>query len=73
MNKKIYVMPEMTVVELKQQQPLLIGSYDGAANASNLEFGDMDVLEIDVSGMSGISGTDGALGANDLLGGLEGL
>lgn len=40
MNKQAYSTPQMDVVMLKQQQPLLIGSYDGPANAPELEFED---------------------------------
>lgn len=37
MKKKEYSTPLMDIVELKQQQPLLIGSYDGPANASEFD------------------------------------
>ena len=40
MKKQAYSTPQMDVVMLKQQQPLLIGSYDGPANAPELEFED---------------------------------
>lgn len=33
MMKKVYNTPQMEIVMLKQQQALLIGSYDGPANA----------------------------------------
>ena len=39
MKKKAYNTPEMTVMMLKQQQALLIGSYDGPANAPEIELG----------------------------------
>ena len=39
MKKKTYNTPEMTVMMLKQQLPLLIGSYDGPANAPEVDFG----------------------------------
>lgn len=39
MKKKIYSSPEMDIVTLSQQQPLLTGSYDGPANAPEMGFG----------------------------------
>ena len=39
MKKKAYSTPLMDIVVLKQQQPLLIGSYDGPANAPEVDFG----------------------------------
>lgn len=38
MMKKIYSAPQMDIVILEQQQPLLIGSYDGPANAPEVNF-----------------------------------
>ena len=40
MKKKAYSTPQMDIVMLQQQQALLIGSYDGPANAPELEFED---------------------------------
>ena len=37
--KKTYSAPQMDIVILKQQQPLLTGSYDGPANAPEVDFG----------------------------------
>jgi len=37
--KKAYSAPQMDIVILEQQQPLLIGSYDGPANAPEVDFG----------------------------------
>ena len=37
--KKAYSTPQMDIVILGQQQPLLIGSYDGPANAPEVDFG----------------------------------
>jgi len=45
MIKKKYSMPQMDIVILEQQQPLLIGSYDGPANAPEIDFG-IDELNI---------------------------
>ena len=39
MKKKAYSTPLMDIVVLKQQQPLLIGSYDGPANAPEMDLG----------------------------------
>ena len=39
MKKKAYSTPLMDIVVLKQQQPLLTGSYDGPANAPEVDFG----------------------------------
>ena len=39
MKKKAYSTPLMDIVVLKQQQPLLIGSYDGPANAPEIDLG----------------------------------
>ena len=39
MMKKTYSTPQMDIVILGQQQPLLIGSYDGPANAPEVDFG----------------------------------
>jgi len=39
MKKKAYSAPQMDIVILEQQQPLLIGSYDGPANAPEVDFG----------------------------------
>lgn len=39
MMKKAYSAPQMDIVILEQQQPLLIGSYDGPANAPEIDFG----------------------------------
>ena len=39
MMKKAYNTPQMDIVTLKQQQALLIGSYDGPANAPEIDFG----------------------------------
>ena len=39
MMKKAYSAPQMDIVILEQQQPLLIGSYDGPANAPEVDFG----------------------------------
>jgi hypothetical protein len=39
MMKKAYNTPLMDIVVLKQQQPLLIGSYDGPANAPEIDLG----------------------------------
>ena len=38
MKKKTYSSPEMDIVMLSQQQPLLTGSYDGPANAPETDF-----------------------------------
>ncbi len=40
MTKKVYSTPQMDIVMLQQQQALLIGSYNGPANAPELEFED---------------------------------
>lgn len=47
MKKKAYNTPEMTVMMLKQQQALLIGSYDGPANAPEIELGigEMNIMD----------------------------
>ena len=42
MMKKAYSTPLMDIVVLKQQQPLLTGSYDGPANAPEVNFIDDD-------------------------------
>ena len=39
MMKKTYSTPQIDIVILEQQQPLLIGSYDGPANAPEVDFG----------------------------------
>lgn len=39
MMKKTYSTPQVDIVMLAQQQPLLIGSYDGPANAPEVDFG----------------------------------
>lgn len=39
MKKKAYSTPLVDIVVLKQQQPLLTGSYDGPANAPEFDFG----------------------------------
>lgn len=39
MMKKAYSAPQMDIVILEQQQPLLIGSYNGPANAPEVDFG----------------------------------
>ena len=39
MMKKAYSTPQIDIVILEQQQPLLIGSYDGPANAPEVDFG----------------------------------
>lgn len=39
MMKKTYSAPQMDIVILEQQQPLLTGSYDGPANAPEVDFG----------------------------------
>ena len=39
MMKKTYSTPQVDMVMLEQQQPLLIGSYDGPANAPEVDFG----------------------------------
>lgn len=43
MKKKAYNTPLMDIVVLKQQQPLLIGSYDGYANAPEFDLGNDNV------------------------------
>ena len=47
MKKKAYSTPEMTVMMLKQQQALLIGSYDGPANGPEIDFGTDEVTFLD--------------------------
>ena len=42
MMKKTYSTPQVDIVMLAQQQPLLIGSYDGPANAPEVNFIDDD-------------------------------
>lgn len=42
MMKKTYSTPQVDIVMLAQQQPLLIGSYDGPANAPEVNFIDED-------------------------------
>lgn len=52
MKKKTYSSPEMDIVMLSRQQPLLTGSYDGPANAPEMDFiiGDMSIGDVsDVS------------------------
>ena len=44
MNKKAYSTPLIDIVVLKQQQPLLTGSYDGYANAPEFDLGNDDVM-----------------------------
>ena len=39
MMKKAYSTPQIDIVILEQQQPLLIGSYDGPANAPEMDLG----------------------------------
>ena len=39
MKKKAYSTPQIDIVILEQQQPLLIGSYDGPANAPEIDLG----------------------------------
>ena len=43
MKKKTYSSPEMDIVMLSRQQPLLTGSYDGPANAPEMDLS-MDEL-----------------------------
>ncbi|MBR2113878.1 MAG: hypothetical protein IJ929_04315 [Prevotella sp.] len=38
-KKKTYSSPQMDIVVLEEQQPLLIGSYDGPANAPEVDLG----------------------------------
>ena len=38
-KKKAYSSPQMDIVVLEEQQPLLIGSYDGPANAPEVDLG----------------------------------
>ena len=39
MMKKTYSTPQVDIVMLAQQQPLLIGSYNGPANTPEFDFG----------------------------------
>ena len=45
MIKKKYSMPQMDIVILEQEQSLLTGSYDGPANAPEVDLG-IDELNI---------------------------
>ena len=57
MKKKTYNTPEMDIVMLKQQQALLIGSYDGPANAPEADFGVDDAV---VLGNDEVTFSDGS-------------
>ena len=50
MKKQAYSTPQMDVVMLKQQQPLLTGSYDGPANAPEMDFGTDELNMFDTEG-----------------------
>lgn len=49
MKKKEYSTPLMSITQLAQQQPLLINSYSGPANAPTADFGtdDTDIFSTD--------------------------
>ena len=53
--KKAYSTPQMDIVILGQQQPLLIGSYDGPANAPEMDLG---IGEVDIIGSDEVTFSD---------------
>jgi len=55
MKKKAYSTPQMDIVILGQQQPLLIGSYDGPANAPEMDLG---IGEVDIIGSDEVTFSD---------------
>ena len=55
MMKKAYNTPQMDIVTLKQQQALLIGSYEGPANAPEMDFG---IDEMNIGGADEVTFSD---------------
>ena len=55
MKKKAYNTPLMDIVVLKQQQPLLIGSYNGYANAPEVDLG---IDELNMAGNDDVTFSD---------------
>ena len=53
--KKAYSTPQMDIVILEQQQPLLIGSYDGPANAPEFDLG---IDELNITGNDDVTFSD---------------
>lgn len=45
MKKKAYSKPEMDIVMLEEQQPLLTESYEGPANAPDADFDSDDMVQ----------------------------
>ena len=58
MKKNAYSTPVMDIVMLKLQQALLIGSYDGVANAPEVEFGVDDAIKFDTDEVTFSDGSD---------------
>ena len=56
MKKKAYSTPLIDIVILEQQQPLLIGSYDGPANAPEI---DLSVDELNIMSADEVTFSDG--------------
>ena len=56
MKKQAYSTPQMDVVMLKQQQPLLTGSYDGPANAPEMDLG---IDEVNMMNSDEVTFSDG--------------
>ena len=59
MMKKTYSTPLMDIVVLKQQQPLLTGSYDGPANAPEFDLG---IDELNITGNDDVTFSDDVTG-----------
>ena len=55
MKKKAYSTPLIDIVILEQQQPLLIGSYDGPANAPEI---DLSVDELNIMSADEVTFSD---------------
>ena len=55
-KKKAYSSPQMDIVVLEEQQPLLIGSYDGPANAPEVDLG---IDEVNIISADEVTFSDG--------------
>jgi hypothetical protein len=55
-KKKTYSSPQMDIVVLEEQQPLLIGSYDGPANAPEVDLG---IDEVNIISADEVTFSDG--------------
>ena len=53
--KKTYSTPKVDMVMLTQQQPLLIGSYEGPANAPEFDLG---IDELNITGNDDVTFSD---------------